>query len=601
VADINSNLPVNDTSDGTPGSAAPSITQQVGGTDGTNLRTISTDTSGRVNIGAIATTVVTQGISGGVPVQTLPLAPVSTSSYPNPMSAYPLANAAGFKSDYNLTLDVFDNLQVRGPVLTDEGSFRDDFSGTSLYTALTGNVKFASNSTQVTGTGTIFTQEVSSGFYMKSAADAETAAVQIAYVQDDTDLFLTGNYSANENNVAAVISRWKVTTAAVGGTTSVASSILSLSSGTASGGISSIQNVGDYLPYVFQAYCSISQRIANQTTVVGFQDSPSSPTKRACVVFDGTVNTTVKFVTSSSSAAADTQTTTVTLPNGATTNNFNTYEINLVPDGATLLVNGQVVATNSLHLPGPYDTLTASASMSNSAVVTTTTLSIDYILFNNTDRLNITNDYPGDPPAVAVQGTYNISLPTAAATGQRVPIQTDINGRQLVVNSPIDGQRASYSMSATVTTAATATDVVTITGSATKTVRVTLIRVSGLATTAITTPVLLIKRSAANTGGTSAALTAVPHDSNNAAATATGLSYTANPTGLGAAVGTMRQDRLTFAVTASTADAPLVWDFGARPSQAVVLRGTTQVLAVNLNSTTITGGSISIDIEWTEE
>lgn len=50
MADINSNLPVNDTADGTIGAAAPTIATQVGGTDGTNLRAISTDTSGKVKI-----------------------------------------------------------------------------------------------------------------------------------------------------------------------------------------------------------------------------------------------------------------------------------------------------------------------------------------------------------------------------------------------------------------------------------------------------------------------------------------------------------------------------------------------------------------------
>lgn len=48
MSDTRSNLPVVDTSDGTPGSVAPSIAQQIAGTDGTNLRTIKTDTSGRV-------------------------------------------------------------------------------------------------------------------------------------------------------------------------------------------------------------------------------------------------------------------------------------------------------------------------------------------------------------------------------------------------------------------------------------------------------------------------------------------------------------------------------------------------------------------------
>ncbi len=199
---------------------------------------------------------------------------------------------------------------------------------------------------------------------------------------------------------------------------------------------------------------------------------------------------------------------------------------------------------------------------------------------------------------VKIGGVYESTAQTLTS-GQRGTLQLD--PRSFLITTPVDGFKQTYSMSTTVALAATATDVVTIVGSATKTVRVLQIRVSGISTTAITTPVLLIKRSAANTGGTSTAMTQVPHDSNNAAATATGAAYTVNPTGLGAAVGTIRQDRLSFAVTGSVAENPLEWNLGNKPGQAIVLRGTAQVLAVNLNSTTVTGGSISVSIEWTEE
>lgn len=55
MADIDSNLPVKDTADGTPGSPVPSIVQQIGGKDGSgNLRAMSVDTSGVVNVLATA-------------------------------------------------------------------------------------------------------------------------------------------------------------------------------------------------------------------------------------------------------------------------------------------------------------------------------------------------------------------------------------------------------------------------------------------------------------------------------------------------------------------------------------------------------------------
>lgn len=46
MSDINSNLPIIDLSDGLPGSTSPSYSTQIGGTDGSNLRTLLTDTTG---------------------------------------------------------------------------------------------------------------------------------------------------------------------------------------------------------------------------------------------------------------------------------------------------------------------------------------------------------------------------------------------------------------------------------------------------------------------------------------------------------------------------------------------------------------------------
>lgn len=149
-------------------------------------------------------------------------------------------------------------------------------------------------------------------------------------------------------------------------------------------------------------------------------------------------------------------------------------------------------------------------------------------------------------------------------------------------------------------TALLATDIFTITGSATKTVKVTLIRVTAVRTTSTTTDITLVKRSTANTGGTSTAETMVPHDSNNAAATAVVRSYTANPT-TGALVGSVREEKMFINVAATGTSDRITWEFGIRPSQPIVLRGTSQVLAINLSGVTITGPNFDIYVEWTEE
>jgi hypothetical protein len=79
------------------------------------------------------------------------------------------------------------------------------------------------------------------------------------------------------------------------------------------------------------------------------------------------------------------------------------------------------------------------------------------------------------------------------------------------------------------------------------------------------------------------------------------LSYTVNPT-LGTTVGTVRSVKFDIpSANLASASSTVTWDFGIRPAKAAVLRGTGQVLAVNLNSVSSGGSSLNIYVEWTEE
>jgi hypothetical protein len=199
---------------------------------------------------------------------------------------------------------------------------------------------------------------------------------------------------------------------------------------------------------------------------------------------------------------------------------------------------------------------------------------------------------------IKVGGRYNSALPVLAS-GNVGDLQLDTNARLIVASTPWDGKQTYSSVNAAFAPAASATDVFTITGSATKIVRILRIYFSGVQTTGGNIPIGIIKRSTANTGGTSAAVTAVPLDSNNAAATATVLSYTANPT-LGTLVGTVRAARVFIPATTGS---PIlqVFEFQNDGTQALILRGTSQVAAISLNGNTIAGGSVCIGIDWVEE
>lgn len=165
------------------------------------------------------------------------------------------------------------------------------------------------------------------------------------------------------------------------------------------------------------------------------------------------------------------------------------------------------------------------------------------------------------------------------------------------------GQKATYSVSFSgLVTAASATDIVCLTGSATKTVRITHVEVSGTTSAGSGSSVnaTLVKRSAADSGGVSSALTIGPHDSTNAAATATAVSYTANPS-LGAAVANIRAFRIDLS-SSGVAGTPAIWDFGNRSGASdVALRGTAQQVCINFGTVTITGPVIDGSFEFTEE
>lgn len=147
---------------------------------------------------------------------------------------------------------------------------------------------------------------------------------------------------------------------------------------------------------------------------------------------------------------------------------------------------------------------------------------------------------------------------------------------------------------------ATPTDMTTITGSATKTIRVLSFELTPVQTTRNLSPFYMIKRSTANTAGTSATTTVVPLDSNFAAGTGVVRQYTANPT-LGTTVGAVTIVRVLSDDSGANAvgGGGYFFDFtkgGTAPG--VILRGTSQVLALNYNGAALAVG-LSIVGTWT--
>ena len=161
-----------------------------------------------------------------------------------------------------------------------------------------------------------------------------------------------------------------------------------------------------------------------------------------------------------------------------------------------------------------------------------------------------------------------------------------------------------------ITPAGSPTDFLTITGSSTRGVHISKITVSGLVSgTGNAIGQLnpqIVRRTAANTGGTFTEPAISTNDSANAGAGAYVSLYSANPTAVGAAAATMAVCRLNLSAATTAGGAPQVcaFNFGVTNDQVVTLRGTSDILALNFGTgaTAVpTGATVDVNIEWTEE
>jgi hypothetical protein len=194
---------------------------------------------------------------------------------------------------------------------------------------------------------------------------------------------------------------------------------------------------------------------------------------------------------------------------------------------------------------------------------------------------------------VAVLGSY--------ALAQRPGVNSTL---QTVFAIPLDGSMRTYGAAKAAVSpgSATATDVFEICGSASNTIRVTRIAMSGRATAVSSVDVGLLKRSTASSGGTFDPVTPTAFDSNSAAATATLKAFSLNPT-VGTLVGALIQRQLQLGnLTTGVGGEPLLIEFNANraASGPIALRGTGQCLVVNLNGANLPGNSLNFSAEWTE-
>ena len=305
-------------------------------------------------------------------------------------------------------------------------------------------------------------------------------------------------------------------------------------------------------------------------------------------------------------------------------------QLRVEPQGRDLSTTGTITALNGSVTLSTRSMETALIKVSGTWVASLQIqgLSPDGTTWSNLSAALVPSGNPFTSTAFTANGVYRIltaaSYPqlrvTATAfTSGTVTVDMAVSDKQSIsqvvqlipsnmqVEAHIaDGFKTSYSASAEVVASATATDIFTIYGSATKTIRVTYLAFTASQSTSANQLVRVIKRSTANTGGTSSNISEIPHDSTSAAATATVLSYTANPT-LGTAIGTLGSHNVILPDDApsgaggSLPGGPYVLFTATRPAQAYLLRGTSEGLVVNLAGSAGGGNNYSFFVEWTEE
>jgi hypothetical protein len=197
-------------------------------------------------------------------------------------------------------------------------------------------------------------------------------------------------------------------------------------------------------------------------------------------------------------------------------------------------------------------------------------------------------------PGVGFKALQGGTLFTDGSSNDSAPVRTEDAG----------GTKATYRylINATAPGYATPQDWIVLRGSATKTIKVLHVEISGAITTAAGYIVSLKKHTIANTGGTSTNPTPIKHDSNDGTATGLILLYTVAPTTDATATIWQYTRLLLQAPSAATVADRYVYDYAAQPYEPLVLRGVAQELAFNLGGVAIgTGQVYDFQITWTEE
>lgn len=285
-----------------------------------------------------------------------------------------------------------------------------------------------------------------------------------------------------------------------------------------------------------------------------------------------------------------------TLQNAATASgNGATLNVSGTAD-AVITVNCSVACTGGtmVNFEATQDGTNWSAV---NAIKAGTNIVSTYVLNQNTTPTNWEFPIAGYAAIRARISGYSAGTVTVTATAVSIPYtpQTIIAG-----SMPANGQTTYAASKVGLAPAASPTDIAVLSGNATNVVTPIYVSVSCTQTTSGIIDIQLLIRTTADSAGTSTGSpTTFPMDQNNLAAVSSVLTYTANPTVNDGTTRVIDSQKIA-ALAPATASPNDIYIWKPTMGQSVILRGTAQQLAVNLNGVSLSGGSCDVTFRWIE-
>lgn len=319
----------------------------------------------------------------------------------------------------SLYVDGEGSLITRGGVITDEGSFRDDFTGSSLYTELTGTINFTNGSDEITGTDTIFFEELNRDVYIKYELDGSEYFIKILRVKDNYTAYLDGEYTGTTASGTGHLSGW-IDIANNSGNALIENSKIILNIGQSSGDYIYLNKFSDYSPMIQFWRLKLDNRLENQEVFFGFKDSIESPKMFCYVLLDGYNNNIIKFKTSWDGDIEESQ---ISLPANLVTSNYLKYKIDVSPEYCALLVDNLLVAKHETHIPGMYSEMNSIVGIINNGIVSDdNNLRLDSFYLSNQNQIQIANSFTNPIAVITREDQHTLigKLTTTLTTSNQI-------------------------------------------------------------------------------------------------------------------------------------------------------------------------------------